>query len=146
MADEAFVTDTSVFVRWYVPQPGYEHAKRLLDSFIAGEITLETVDFARIELANVLRKKALLPGLCSISEYTKWVRIVDDIGVSIYSTGVDDLERAARLSATRSLSTYDALFADRALIRGIPLLTADARLYRALSGLLTMVLLDGSVA
>jgi predicted nucleic acid-binding protein len=145
VTDEAYVVDTSVFVRWYVTQPGFEHARRVLDSFLAAELVLETVDFARVELANVLRKKAFLPGLCNMTEYVEWSRIVDDLGVVIHATAVDDLERAARLSAMRSLSTYDALFAHRALIRGIPLLTADARLYRALAGTVSTVLLDGSV-
>jgi predicted nucleic acid-binding protein len=140
---DAYVTDTSVFVRWYVPQVGYEHAIEVQTAFLAGTLALETVDFARIELANVLRKTGLRPGRLTELQYLAAVREIDDLGVVVHPTDVAALVRAATLAAERSLSVYDALLADRALMSGLPLLTADARLCRGVEGLLSTELLRG---
>ncbi|MBE1588666.1 hypothetical protein ACFPOI_54705 [Nonomuraea angiospora] len=41
MAD-AYLVDTSVFLRWFVDQPGYEHAREIQDAFLRGRVALET--------------------------------------------------------------------------------------------------------
>jgi len=38
------------------------------------------------------------------------VRVIDDIGVTVYETTADRLEQAALLSARRTIGMYDALF------------------------------------
>lgn len=131
MAD-AFIVDTSVFVRWFLEQePGYEHAREIRGSFVAGGVILQTVDFARIELANVLRKQGLLKGRFSVEEYMAASRSVDDIGVTIHITDAAALERAAELAARLMLGFYDAVFVDRAIEEGLSLLTSDRRLANA---------------
>ncbi|MGV9379105.1 hypothetical protein ACWDRB_25030 [Nonomuraea sp. NPDC003707] len=45
MAD-AYLVDTGVFLRWFVDQPGYEHAREIQDAFLRGQVALETADFA----------------------------------------------------------------------------------------------------
>lgn len=91
---EAYVVDSAVFVRWFLPQVG-------------------------------------------------WERAIDDLGVTVHSTDVDALERAAQLSASRMVSVYDASFVELALQRDLPLLTSDAKLVRAVAGLLSTELLAG---
>ncbi|MEU4831963.1 hypothetical protein [Streptosporangium sp. NPDC023615] len=61
MAD-AYIVDTGVFLRWFVDQPGFEHAREVQEAFLDDLVMLETADFARIEVAGVLRKKGLLVG------------------------------------------------------------------------------------
>ncbi len=59
MAD-AYIVDTGVFLRWFVDRPGFEHAREVQEAFLDDLVELETADFARIEVAGVLRKKGLL--------------------------------------------------------------------------------------
>lgn len=135
--------DTSVFLRWFVDQVGYEHAREVRDEFLAGAVELRTPDFTRIELANVLRKTALITGIMTEAEYLSAVRVLDDLGVEIVPLDADGLERAAALAARQSLRVYDALAASVALDRGEPLLTADARSARALAGVVPVEILRG---
>jgi predicted nucleic acid-binding protein len=87
-----------VFLRWFVDQPGYEHARQIRDDFLHGRVKLETADFARIEVAGVLRKKGLLAGRLSADEFIAAVRIIDELGVRVYPVDADRLERAAALA------------------------------------------------
>ena len=64
---------------------------------------MATTDFARVEVAGVLRKKGLLAGRLTPEEFAGAVRVIDDIGVTVYETTADRLEQAALLSARRIL-------------------------------------------
>lgn len=140
---DAYLVDTGVFARWSLEEVGYEHALEIQQAFLAGEVTLETVDTVRVELAHVLRKKGLLDGRLDREEYLTAVRAIDDLGVIVHLTDVNALERAAGLVADRMLGVFDAIVVDRALQRGIPLLTSDAHLCRAVGGLVSTELLHG---
>lgn len=140
---DAYVVDTGVFLRWFVDQDGFEHARELQQGILDGATIAETVDFARIEVAGVLRKKAFLAGRLTLDEFTAAVRVIDDIGVTIHATTADRLERAAELAARRILGMYDALFVQLAQELKLPLLTSDAKLGRAVAGTIQVELLQG---
>jgi predicted nucleic acid-binding protein len=90
---DAYVVDTGVFLRWFIDQDGFEHARGLQQRLIDGAVTAATVDFARIEVAGVLRKKGFLAGRLTLEEFTAAVRVIDDIGVTVHPTTVDRLAR-----------------------------------------------------
>lgn len=98
MAD-AYVVDTAVFVRWFIDQPGYEHARLVKKQFLDGDTHLETVDFARIELAEVLRKKGLLTGRLDVEEFKDAARVIDDLEITVQVSDADRVERATDLAA-----------------------------------------------
>lgn len=141
---DEWLLDTGVVVRWFVEQPGWEHAREVLDDYLDGITGLQTVDLVRIEAAAVLRKVGLLKGLLDEAAFVSAARAVDDLGVTVHLTDVDMLERAARLATDRMVAVYDAVVVVRALDLGLPLLTTDARLCRAVDGLLSTTLLRGS--
>ncbi|MBG0814488.1 type II toxin-antitoxin system VapC family toxin [Planomonospora sp. ID82291] len=142
MAD-AYVVDTGVFLRWFVDQPGFEHAREVQGAFLNGLVKLETADFARIEVAGVLRKKGLLTGRLTAEEFAAAVRVIDDLGVAVHQIGADHLERAAGLAVRLTLRMYDAVFAQLAFDRGVPLLTTDAKLCHAVEGVVKTEILRG---
>ncbi|WP_378735226.1 type II toxin-antitoxin system VapC family toxin [Nocardia brasiliensis] len=142
---DIYLVDSSVFLRWFIDQDGYEHARKIQQSFVEGSVALETVDFARIEVAGVLRKKGLLTKRLSSEEFAASVRVIDDLGVTVHGTTADRLERAAGLAVRERLGMYDAVFAQLAIERRIPLLTADAKLCAALEGAVDTQLLRGVV-
>ena len=138
-----YLVDTGVFVRWFVEQDGWQHARKIRDDFIAGVLRIETVDFVRLETANVLRKAGLLKGILDAETYVVAARAIDDLGVPAHPTDTDALERGVRLAKSRMLSVYDAVIVAQALGRGIPLLTTDRRLCRAVEGLIETEMLRG---
>jgi predicted nucleic acid-binding protein len=140
---DAYVVDTGVFLRWFVDQDGFEHARELQQKLVDGSIAVETVDFARVEVAGVLRKKGLLAGRLTAEEFTAAVRVIDDIGVIVHETTADRLERAAALAAQKNLGIYDALFVQLAGELDLPLLTTDLRLWRAGEGSARIEVLQG---
>jgi predicted nucleic acid-binding protein len=81
---DTYIVDTGVFLRWFVDQPGYEHARDIQDAFLHDQIGLETADFARIEVAGVLRKKGLLSGRLTSEEFVAAVRVIDEFGVNVH--------------------------------------------------------------
>lgn len=138
------VLDTGVFVRWFLEQDGFEHAREVQGQLAADEITVATIDFARVEVAGVLRKKALLPKLLTPAEFAAAVRVIDDVGgITIHNTTADLLEQSAVLAANHMLRMYDALFVQLALTRDLPLLTSDAKLARAAGSLIDIEVLRG---
>lgn len=132
-----------MFLRWWVEQPGWQHAQRVRTAFLAGELGLVTPDFTRVELAEVLRKRGLLDGLFDERQYLVAVGSLDALGVELVALSADDLVRAAALGARHSLRIFDALAAALALDRGIRLLTADARCARAVAGVVEVEVLEG---
>jgi len=139
----SYVVDTSVFLRWWVEQVGWQHAQRVRDQFVAGDVALVTPEFTRIEHAEVLRKRGFLDGILTQDEYLLAVQALDVMGVEIVGLGLDDLLRAVSLAAKHSLRMFDAIGASLALDRAMPLLTGDARCARALAGVVEIEVLDG---
>lgn len=107
MAD-AYVVDTGVFLRWFVDQPGFEHARRVQREFVDGVTGLETIDFARVEVAEVLRKNGLLTVRLNRAEYRSAASAIDDLGVRIHPSDADRLPRAVDLAARLTSRTFDA--------------------------------------
>ncbi len=141
MAD-AYVVDSGVFLRWFIEQDGFEHARGLQQRLVEGGAAAETVDFARVEVAGVLRKKGFLAGRLTLEQFTAAVRVIDDIGVTVHPTTADRLERAAELAARKTLGMYDALFVQLAQELDLPLLTSDTKLGRAVDGMIQVEFLQ----
>ena len=125
MAADLFVIDTSVLARWYLGQVGFETARKYRDRYLAGEISLRTVECARFELPHVLRLQGLLKGHMTRDEYLAACRTVDDFEIPVAASTADDIEECAALSADRMISFFDAVFVHHALTIGATLLTAD---------------------
>lgn len=135
MVDESYIVDTSVIVRWFLKQAGWQAARRYREAYLQGRIGMETVECARYELPHVLRSRGLLQRLMTVEEYVAAVRIIDDWGIPAGPLDAGALESSARLAVSRNLRFFDAVFVDRSLSTGFPLLTADVKLANAVDGL-----------
>ena len=76
-------------------------------------------------------------------EYVAATRAIDDLGVTVQITDVDALNSAAELAWRRNLRFFDAVLVNRAMERGIPLLTSDRKLATAVGTLAPIELLRG---
>jgi len=63
--------------------------------------------------------------------------------VAIHPTDADSLEQAAALASDHGIRVFDAMMVHLSLERGLPLLTTDAKLCRAVDGLVSTELLRG---
>lgn len=139
MADR-YVLDTSVAIRWYLEQPGFEHARQVRDAgstFVAPAVL-------RWEVANVLRKKGVLAGLLTEDDVVAALHDLPALGVEIVEDDLSTTVAALQLSLRHRLDLWDSAFVLQALRTGLPLLTADARLARGAAGLISTELLRGS--
>lgn len=140
---EAYVVDSSIVVRWYVDQPGAEHAREVRERLVSGSVSLVAPDICRWEVANVLRKKGLEPGLLAVEDIVGSLTDLDDLGVVVHPVDLPRLQTVTALAARRRLSLFDAAFVELALRTGWTLLTADARLARGVAGLVSTEVLRG---
>ena len=141
---ETFLTDTGVFVRWYLQQVGYQEALDVRAAYRAGAIDLETVDFVRFELGHVLRKEGVLKKRLTEDEYFAAVRSIDDAGITVHVTDADMLERAGEFAVRRNLRFFDAMLVAWAVELGLRVLTTDKHLCNAVDGIVrTLLVLPG---
>ena len=68
---------------------------------------------------------------------------VTDLGITIHGTDADALERAGELATRCTLRFFDAVLVDRALQRGMPLLTSDRKLANAVGTAAPVEILRG---
>jgi predicted nucleic acid-binding protein len=146
LASSAYVVDSCVVIRWYLEQVGFEHAREIRDEFWVGTTQLSAPDVVRWEVANVLRKKGFLAGLLTEDDLVDAVSSLDQLGLVVHHTDGPTMERVTRLSVTRGISPFDAAYVELALRTGLPLLTSDGRLARAVGDVLSTDLLRGSTA
>lgn len=138
-----YVVDTGVFLRWFIPQVGYEHAREIREQFANGTLDLETDEFARVEMAEVLRRRGLAVGRMSRVEFLQSAGSLDDLDIVAHRVTPDRLLHAGSLAADYNLRMFDALFVQLALVRRLPLLTTDKRLRSAVDNLIEVELLRG---
>jgi predicted nucleic acid-binding protein len=138
---DAYVVDSSVLVRWYLDQVGFVHAREVPAGLVAGRVRLEAPELVRWEVPNAVRARTA--GRLDADDLVRVLTDLDDLGMVLHPTDPADLPRVLRLAVRQGISMFDAAFVDLALRRGLTLLTADARLVRAVDGLIPTELLRG---
>ncbi len=126
----SLVLDTSVAVKFYVPEEGKEKAERLLASSTAGEVELLAPATLMPEGYNAVWQQHRR-GEMSLGEVREtWARF-DRIPAVLYAPE-DLISRAGEITADAGVIVYDALFlaedADTVMI------TADDKLLQRLEG------------
>jgi predicted nucleic acid-binding protein len=121
------VVDTSVAVKWFIPEIHSTAAVRLLDP----DIIISAPDLIGPELGNTLWKKVRRQEITP-DEATKILNAFSRSGVEIYPSGallVSALELATALDRT----VYDSLYLALAVAQDAVLVTADHRFHSAVS-------------
>jgi predicted nucleic acid-binding protein len=127
-APEMLVVDASVAVKWYLTdsESGVQDAAALLDDHAAGRCALVAPALLVYELLSVFVRR--LPGDARADALDAF----HDVDVHLVAATRDLTLEAARLVASRQISSFDSAYAGLASVLGCPLVTADRRLVTAL--------------
>ena len=123
------VADSSVVVKWYVPEIGSEEAAALL---VCGAELLAP-DLLTAEFGNVLWKKVQRGELSDQEAQEILGLFVEHPPVTLVAS-IDYVRPALELALTFGRTLYDSLYLALALAENTRLITADARFVNALAG------------
>ncbi|WP_395942603.1 type II toxin-antitoxin system VapC family toxin [Brevundimonas sp.] len=122
-----FVVDASVALKWVLKEDDSDIADALLDE------RLIAPTWWRVEVANGLWKAAR-KGLISTDEADDRLAVLLDMSPVEDIDPADVVARATRLAHRLKHPVYDLLYLVAAIDAGSPLVTADVRFMRVLSG------------
>jgi len=131
------VADSSVVVKWMIPEELSAEASAVLAKAQAGNAKLIAPDLLVAEVGNVLWKHHRRDNLSSI-ELTHALSLFHLLPITyISSNGLIDL--ACNLAVAYQRSVYDMLYVALSIQRSALFLTADQRLVNAVSAKLPQV-------
>lgn len=127
------VLDTSVAVKWYLPEELHDEAIELLRRAEAGELELSAPSTIQPEFFNALWQQHRRGGLPLEEVRSAWGQFVLD-PVSLYAPE-DLMPRAVEIAYSSGIIVYDALFLALAEETGTIMVTADGKLLRSLENI-----------
>ena len=122
------VVDSSVALKWFVPEALSDEAAAFLDA----SFTLLTPDLLFAEFGNILWKK-ITRGEIQPDEARDVVAALERVPLLVVSSS-RLLAAALEIAVAYRRTVYDALYIALAVDRDCTFVTADERLARALSG------------
>jgi predicted nucleic acid-binding protein len=123
------VVDASVALKWYVPEPDSDRARRIL----GGGDELIAPDLLVAEFGNILWKKVRRGELADAEAEEIAEQFTSRCPVLIRPSG-PYLRPALEIGLRLQRTVYDSLYLALAVADGAQMVTADARLVHALDG------------
>ena len=124
-----FVVDSSVFVKWLVPEAHSEKATAFVERLTRRDVDAISPDLVSAEVGHALRSY-FLSGDLSREECFSAIEDFAALAPAVTSSMLL-MQEAARLSLDNMGSFYDGLFVALALRERCSVLTADERMMRA---------------
>lgn len=121
-----YVLDSSVALKWVLPEPDHAQAIKLRDDTRSGLHELLAPDVFPIEIAHSLTRAERQGRLSVVQGWPSWQLIMAD--APTLHPYLPLLPRAYGLSSALRTGTYDCLYVALAEREGCELVTADARL------------------
>lgn len=132
------VVDSSVAVKWFVPEPYSAEARRVLDDYQKGTLFLLAPDLINAEFGNIIWKKHLFHGLAA-ADAQAVVEGFRKVLLTVAPTA-SLLEEAYRLAVAHRRTVYDALYLALSLREQCQFVTADEKLVNAVSSSFPQIL------
>lgn len=120
------VIDSSVAVKWFVPQPNSGKAQELLNAYQNSELLLLAPDLIYAEVGNVIWKMSRFQNLVQ-TDAIAVLEAFRTIEFLITPSSVL-LQEAYRFAAMYERTVYDSLYVILSLRRKCPFITADEKL------------------
>lgn len=120
------VVDSSVFIKWFLPEPLAAEARAIRAAAQTGALTLRAPDLIYAELGNIVWKKHTQQGLAA----TDAQAVIDAVRALplIITPAAALLEDTYRLAVLHDRTVYDALYLALSVRETCPCVTADERL------------------
>jgi len=131
MAAHEAVVDSSVVVKWFLPEPSRPEAMRLLRSYRDREVRLFAPALLMSEVSDVFSKR-LRRGELALSDVREAYRLVK-IHAPMLIADTEVLDQAIRLAASSGQAVYDCLYLALAIHRRCDLITADSKFHGAMA-------------
>ena len=138
MAAREAVVDSSVVVKWFLPEPSHLEAVRLLRLYREQELQLLAPALIMSEVSNVFCKR-FRRGELSASEVSQAFRLLK-IYSPVLVADAEFLGEAVRLAMATGRAVYDCLYLALALSHNCDLITADRKFHTAMTKAFPMVL------
>ena len=132
-----YVIDAGDAVKWLIPEPDSDKARRLLDHHNQGSDDFIAPDLLIPEATNVFWKRTARGDIIAQEARDN---LSDLLALSIPLTPSSLLaEKALELAQTHRRSVYDCLYLALALDHGSDLITSDERLYNAIGAVFPQI-------
>lgn len=126
------IVDSSVAVKWVISESDSDTARRVLDDFQSGLVTLHAPDLIYAEVGNILWKKHVFQGI-ELADAQLMLDTFRTVPLSIHATAAL-VDSAFRLAAAHRRTVYDMMYVALGVERACAVVTADDKLYHAISG------------
>lgn len=129
MDRDRVVVDSSVVIKWFTAEPFTGQARKLLDGYQDGTLSLLAPDLLFAEIGNVVCKKQRLQGLTA-ADADLVINGVLLLGWEV-TPCASLLTAAHQIAVAHGRSVYDAIYLALSLRAQCPFVTADERLVHA---------------
>lgn len=125
------VVDSSVVIKWFVVEPYSTEARRVLNDYQAGGLTLLAPDLLHAEVGNIVWKKHVFQGMTAVDAQ----RIIDTFRTLTFvqTSSAVLLDSAYRLAVIHRRTVYDMLYVTLSTQEACQFVTADEKLVNAIS-------------
>jgi predicted nucleic acid-binding protein len=123
------VVDASVAIKWFVPEPYSTEARRILDDYQSGTLSLAAPDLINAEFGNIVWKKNRFQGLTAadaLTILTAFRKLVFE-----FTSNAELLQDAYDIAAREGRSVYDAIYLALSVREDCRFVTADERFVNA---------------
>ena len=118
------VMDSSVILKWVLPEQGADHARDFIVKHIAGDIQIHAPQLLLYEITNVLACKSRLTDADLSADLADLLSLEFELS----SFELDDLLSTAELARRHNISVYDAAYVYLAQKLNCDFITADKKL------------------
>lgn len=126
------VIDSSVAVKWFVPEQHDKEAARIFDEYLQGNLLFLAPDLIYAEFGNILWKKQTLQGLDPIDAENIVTEFQTQISIRCISSA-SLLADAYQIAVAHKRTVYDSLYLALSLRENCQFVTADEKLVNAIS-------------
>ncbi len=124
------VVDSSIVIKWFIPEPHSEEANQILTLYQNGKLLLYAPDLLYAEIGNIVWKKQQFQGL-SDRDAHEILALFGELDLTIFPSATL-LERAYTIATNYKRTVYDSLYVALSLQESCPFITADQKLVNAL--------------
>lgn len=125
------VVDSSIVIKWFVTEPLSEEARRVLNGYQSGALTLIAPDLLAAEIGNIVWKKVRMQGLAR-EDAQQIISAFRELDIELIPT-ISLLEDAVRIAMAHERTVYDALYIALSEREQSLFITADERLVNAVN-------------